>query len=376
MRKEIRRPLAIVGALGFSAGAMSIAAAAEPPPEPVVLVIRGSECGEGFSSAFFSDERVRPATSGEASREFEVSFVREPNGALRGQLVIRDGIHMAKREVRGRDCSDTTRSLVLIARLALDEGGAAVHASQDAGVPGDAAEGGRPEPRPDVQPARPIVSVLDASRTEPAKADVAATADADTTAAEAAVARPALAPAPHAVAEGDLVVGVRAAALAAPSFVIAPELGFERRGEVASVPLVAGAGFSLGLPSEIAEANGAARLTWFLPELRLCVGALRWGERLVLEPCGRVEVGALSATGLRVSQAQSDVRFWVAPSVSARLRWRFAKNVWLGAEGGLTAPLIREEFVVARAAAGEPVVLYRPPMVAAFFGLSLRLTIF
>jgi hypothetical protein len=108
-------------------------------------------------------------------------------------------------------------------------------------------------------------------------------------------------------------------------------------------------------------APGQAQLAWTFGRIDAC--PLRWpaSGSLALRPCARADAGALSASATGLAQEQPRVRPWAALGASALVEWTPFTPLFVNLEGSLSAPLVREQFVVVP----SPVVYQAPVLVAA-----------
>jgi hypothetical protein len=135
------------------------------------------------------------------------------------------------------------------------------------------------------------------------------------------------------------------------------------------------ASVATNVPSQFAGAltassNETASLTRRVVRFDACpvraVAARPWSPSPIEAwACARLDAGVLDAIALNLPNARDMQRAWVAVGGLAHLRW-VVSRVFLDLEGGITFPVVREQFYV------EPSTLvYRVPVVTGAGGLAL-----
>ncbi|MDB5220001.1 MAG: hypothetical protein JWO86_7928 [Myxococcaceae bacterium] len=101
--------------------------------------------------------------------------------------------------------------------------------------------------------------------------------------------------------------------------------------------------------------------------LDVCPIAFR-ARSLRAQPCGRLELAALFASGREVDPIRSDLRPWFALGPVARVRLELATPLFLELEGALLLAIVRDRFFV------EPgTLVYRAPLVGATTAFAVGL---
>ncbi len=90
---------------------------------------------------------------------------------------------------------------------------------------------------------------------------------------------------------------------------------------------------------------GSAELAWMLGRADLCPAS--FGGAITFEPCARFDVGALTATGVEVANAQREQRLWLAAGAVGRARWQVSGAIAFELEASVAAPLLRDRFYFA-----------------------------
>jgi hypothetical protein len=305
--------------------------------------------------------RARLATTAERARTLVVRIRSAAAGGLQGTLIVRDlEGRLSERVVHAKECTELATALAVIAAIVIDpltakggggdtpDGGAsdsastpvtATTATNATTASGDAKDGA-------ALPADDRANG-DAASTRPQPSDGSASSEWTATAG----------------AGGGVVGGASPVVLfSVPLFVevsravseiVEPtvRLRFERT--------------SLGVVSRNA---GGADFALTTGAADLCPIALHDGA-LRLQPCLRVEVGALSARGRDVEPTRSEARPWFTLGLLGRARYAIAKPIFVELEGALLVPAVRDRFFV------EPnAPIYRPPALGASAALAVGVT--
>ncbi len=351
--------IALVALMAARADAAPEDGADRASVEPVRVRLEAKE-GCASAAAFLDavrarTPRVREARDGEAARVFRVSLARR-GAAVRGELTVVDLDHAsAPRSFDGASCDEVVSALALVAALAVDP-----HAS----VAAEPVDAGPPPPPP---PAPPAVAASPASdappptvRTEPPAAPRTA---------PAAPSAPATSPqaASFRVTAGASfeLVGV-----AAPGVAVGAGLFVDvGRDDDAWLTPTLRARVAHARAGVIAAGPGEGRFTWTTFEADVCPVRIRGGA-LSLRPCLAAEAGALAASAAGgVTSAQSRVRPWVTLGAMAVAGWSLLGVLVLEVQGGVRAPLVREDFVFR-----PDLGIYTPPpwILAGALGLGAR----
>jgi hypothetical protein len=93
-------------------------------------------------------------------------------------------------------------------------------------------------------------------------------------------------------------------------------------------------------------ADGRAHFLLLAGRVSACPWTLESAD-VRFEPCAGLKAGVLSARGIDVSNPAREKRGWLAVGPLARVKWLIFGPMFLEAEGGLFAPLIRDRFYFA-----------------------------
>lgn len=161
-----------------------------------------------------------------------------------------------------------------------------------------------------------------------------------------------------------IALAVRARGGVGPSVRLAPGLSLRwRPREDRSLDLGA-----LYARSATLSRGGDAYLSLLSASLAGCFVVARPAPRLAALPCAVVELGALSGTGQRVSNASSVSRLHLAAGTAARLEFSFSPSIHLSIQATLLALASRPRFYF-----GPDTTVYRPPWLVAAGGADLTL---
>jgi hypothetical protein len=103
-------------------------------------------------------------------------------------------------------------------------------------------------------------------------------------------------------------------------------------------------GVSALRPNERRVAEGAATLTWTLGQLTACPVHFGLSRSMSLLPCGRVDVGRVSAVGQDIVGARTRNLIWVDAGVLAEFSWILAPPLVVSWEGAVRFPLTPYDF--------------------------------
>jgi len=329
--------------------ALAHAAGPEAPPRAVRIEYEAA-AGCPDERGFEGQVRARLATKIVASPE-GASSVRvriAPHGpSFEGDIVLTDPKgHESRRRVEGR-CADVTAALALITALALDP--AASTASDPSSetqtapaLPAPASSTPAPSPPSAAGPSPPKPTAPAAAResredVEPASRSEALSED-GVRGGERARGRG------WGVSIGagaGLTTGVAPRALLSiPAF-----LDVWRRSTSAFAPALRLRFERADSGADVTSGGSGGDFTWTAGSVDFC--PVSWAPwRFRLWPCARAEGGALSATGVGVSPARTQIRSWFTLGLVARARVMVVGSLFLEIEGGGFAPLIRDRFFV------------------------------
>jgi len=135
---------------------------------------------------------------------------------------------------------------------------------------------------------------------------------------------------------------------------------------------VVNSAFALGIsalrPTERSLGDASASLTWTVGQGVVCPTHVGLSPSVSLLPCGRVDMGRLSAVGQNIPNAQTRTLFWMSAGVLAKIAWIPLGPLVIDWEAAVLFPLTPYQFVF------EPSsVLYGAPWVA--FSTSVGLGI-
>ena len=280
---------------------------------------------------------------------------------VRGTLTLGAGGKSATREVVGQSCAEVVSALALVAALAIDP-----HASTKP-APDLAPKAPDPPPKaPDPPPVPPFPPPLPPPDPPPPPLPVVRVVPTP---------RPPL-------SRFALSVAARGGARTGPLPTTAPELGGlveaawirpSMLSPSARVELVGTFGQSTR-PASTAGAPSAS-LGWTGVRVSGCPLRVVRGM-LTLSSCGVVDGGLLTAHADGLANAQKDSRVSVALGAGFAGRWTLAGRFFVGADVGLSAPLVRQRFYAAGTGSTPGVTLYELPSLQAFGGLFLGFDLF
>ena len=246
-------------------------------------------------------------------------------------LLLLDGNH-TQRELHGATCEEVTRSLSLVAALAL----APLHAAP-ASPP--------PAPTPPTPPTPPASTPVPRTTTPPRP--------------PAGPTPPPSPPSPPSP-PGPWSAGVEVGAMSGLGPRLSPGVGLWIQRNLGPLHLRLGAGY---WPHGTAEAGPfRARFTASLVDLVGCL-ARPLGRELEGAACGGLHAGVLEAQGQQIDEPRAEQRPWLAPRVGGRLRWSPETGGLVELNMGVTAPIFRDSFLFEN----PSVQIHRPPAVG-FWG--------
>jgi hypothetical protein len=133
--------------------------------------------------------------------------------------------------------------------------------------------------------------------------------------------------------------------------------------------------FRAGAARGWSDANGVrgssgASFGWTVGTIEVCPA--RWSPLASIDvsPCLRAEAGVLEGEGRDIEPARSEKRTWLGADLSGRLTVRVAGPLFAELEGGARSPLLRTRYYF------QPdTTVFRPPMVAAFAGAGIGVSL-
>jgi hypothetical protein len=87
---------------------------------------------------------------------------------------------------------------------------------------------------------------------------------------------------------------------------------------------------------------------------------------MAVEPCLRLETGAVTATGVNVVPVRQDTHPWLSVGAVGRAEWTLREPFFVGIEAGFRAPLSRPTYFFR-----PDTVYYRAPSVGAVVGFGI-----
>lgn len=289
---DLRRAVITSGiATMISLGPSVAEAAPGTEPEAIsVTYVAADGCPD--EAEFFAGLAARAhvrRSEAPAARRFAVVIDADAGGSLRGVLTVTDPDGNAStREVPGATCAEISSALQLVAALAIEE-----------------------------RASRAAVPV----RVPPAPVRAASAA-----------------PARRRPWQVTVGAGVEQYRGATPSAVLGMPVTVEL-GHPGGVTLRAT--FARTLRDELPT----SAFRWTAGRLDICPFALRFA-RLQAGPCAGVEVGAVTSRGVGVDMATHDLRPWLAPDASLRVR-ASAGRFGLELEATLAVPVVRDRYYIA-----------------------------
>jgi hypothetical protein len=305
-------------ALGTASGVVLVAglgvprlAASQSSEEPVRVEYQGpSTCpseGAFFDAVLARTPRARRASDAAPARTFVVHLTSS-NDESTGHLLIRavDGTS-TEREVTGDTCDEVVSALALITALAVDP------AATTRPIP-------LAKPVPPPAPSTPAAA--------PPTSDTPA------------------APVPSDERRWHLAISVDAsvAAGASPRALVGPSAMIQvipplTMGLAPSIHL----GFDLASTGDIDLNGPTVNFHSTLGVVEACPHRWTLGS-FDVEPCARVEAGALSARGSNVVPPRSNTHAWIAAGAVARAQWHFFRSLFLDFDAGMRVPFYQTTF--------------------------------
>ena len=315
----------------------------DPGPRPIEVQFDAPErCSS--AEAFYANlrtrtDRVRQANADEPHATLRVRLSRV-HGHWVGELrVIDDRGGTDTRRVQGSTCEDVVQALSLTAALALDptpQGST----PEITAITDEAASSA--QAKPEIAPASP----------EPPARVVASQEVPTSPQRPMPTTEVSAGPIALVVLSGDFTPGVAVAVrrVLSPRGALRPAVGLSAayaRNDV------------LGSPhdAEVALAVGGATLC----PLRWTAGAL------TVEPCALGLVGWLRAAGREVTHVSNVDRSWISAGLTLRMAAFLGHGLYLGLEGGVTAPLLKRRFY----ATSPSNVVAETPTFSPIVGLAL-----
>jgi hypothetical protein len=318
---------------------------ADEPQEPIRIEYTApAGCPE--ADAFVGEilartPRARRSTDDAPARTFVVSVTKGAEASF-GRLIIRnpDGTE-SERDMTGDTCGEVVSALALVTALTVD-------------------------PKASTKPVVPLAASPSTSGTAPAStASASATAPksarssaASTSPTPSSAPSPPPPPSPPPREPWHLALTVDASVVSA----VAPGVLF-------GIPVIVEAtapkgraiaptfrlGFEYTSTGSIDVGGPTATFKWTLGIAEACPHRWYFGD-LSLEPCARVEVGALEGAGANIIPSRDSTRLWLAAGPVGRLNWAFLPTMFVDLEAGVRFPLARTTYYF------EPAtVIYSPP---------------
>lgn len=265
-----------------------------------------------------------------AARTIRVRVAGDPEGATGALAVERATGTMSEREIAGPDCATVAEALAIMVAVAIDPR-AGTSGDENERAPEDDVGGTAAQPPPAVVPA-----------------------------AQARVPRPAPSKEAPQAAWGPLfAVDMRGEATSAvvrgPLFVVAVSMKLELPDAVGPQWLrtlrpSVGIGVRQSFPKEHALRGGSVEFLWSAGHLRACPFRIPLGTLAEVSPCVESNVGRLGAAAEGYAYARRTSSLWVDLGGSLWATVRVSSRVFLSSTFLVTAPLTREEFVLASGA--------------------------
>ena len=264
--------------------------------------------------------RARRPMNDAPTLKVSVHVAREGN-EVTGSIVVTD-VHgeRSSRQVKANRCDDVVSALALVAALAVDD---AVRKEEEK----HAEESSEPVPRDEgvLAPRPPPVSERIPSRSAPT------------------IGRsPRLRLGAQAAAQGGVTPDVM---MTVP---ISIALAFEARSDSPDLEAVLDPSLRLagvfGGADRTVVGTAAAQFRWTAGPVDVCVLRIRAGA-LGVAPCGRLELGVLSAAGEQIIDARRESRTWTAIALPVTFRAELGSHIFVELEAAPRLPLVRDRFV-------------------------------
>lgn len=321
-----RRRAAVLWAGALALGARTAAADETEPIRVVFHAPAGCPDEAAFTGQVTArTRRARRADPGEPARTFTVS-ISAPGAKVLGKLTIDDPQGPASvRDVTGGTCEEVVSALALVSALAIDPRASTAPTPPPVPPPPPA-----PPPRPvEKHPPPPRYDML------PWWGPIGDPLP--------------VIPAPVPEPGWALAWGLRFGGTGG----VAPSLFFVRGG-FAEVARRASAGV-LAPAFRLGAFQGDSGLVPFFPghfgrfvltaaRAEGCPVRLPLLPSLAAFPCVLFDAGRLDSIGQATVSAPPSAHPWVAPGLSARLRWEVLDRILVELEGGVNVPLVRDTF--------------------------------
>lgn len=275
-------------------------------------------------------KRWERVPEGTAARTIRIRVVADTAGATGALVVERAGGPVSEREIAGPDCATVTEALAIMVAVAIDP-----HAGAAPASPGGAEK--------DTASVHPMPPAVRESQSELSK-------QATVSSFGARVSIDVRGEVTSAVVDGALFAVALSTKLelteaSGPSWLRAlrPSLAI---------------GVRQSLPEGRSLRGGTVEFLWSAGHLRLCPLGIGVGTLVELSVCGEGNVGRLAAVASGYANARSASRLWADVGGSAWVTVNVSHRFFLNATTLVTAPLTRQEFVLASGASvrGAPAV--------------------
>ncbi len=259
-----------------------------------------------------------------AARTIRVRVAGDPEGATGSLAVERANGAISEREITGPNCATVTEALAIMVAVAIDPR-AAAPSDEHQIQPEDDARTMTPQPMPSARVPRPVPSKeAPASTWRPlAAVDVRAEAT------SAVVRGPLLALAVSMKLELSEATGPTWLRALRPSVAI---------------------GVRQSAPKEHALRGGSVEFLWSTGHLRVCPFRITLGAVAEVSPCGEANVGRLGAAAEGYAGARTISSLWLDIGGSVWGTVNVSSRFFLSSTVLVTAPITREEFVLASGA--------------------------
>jgi len=314
--------LRLTSAVGLGLGCAAIAFGLEAnaigePAQPFRVEYRApASCPDEASlvSRIRARVDVRTARPGEPITTFDVTLRNEGDKIVGRIASTGERSEPTSREVSGTDCSDVVDAVALIMTMAIAPG---ARIAPSAAARANFGSMGNPN-TPDIAP--PPMS----EKPEPATAKPSDAARFRFLASAQAEATLAYVPTTVVGAGGRIQMFRSASYVGGPSVAI----GF------VSVPSI-----------ERQMDVGRASLGFDVGELFACPLSFAWSRAVTFLPCGRIDVGRISATGMDIPNAHSESLLWASAGVLGQIAIVPVKPLVIDAQASLIVPLTPYKFI-------------------------------
>ncbi len=144
---------------------------------------------------------------------------------------------------------------------------------------------------------------------------------------------------------------------AAPGALPGAKLYLRARPNNGAMTVLAGLGWTgFGLTR---AAPASATFQWWKAHASFCPMQVKLYSPLSLAPCATAQLGLIQAQATGALNSKNDTSLWLEAGAQARFALKLSSGIELDASGGISAPMIRPDFVVA-----PTLQLYRAPALA------------